>query len=86
MEKIITVVLQRSGSHHMTSEKVTPEDARRWADEGFNVFQLAARGNSWALHHVNSGKVFTDQMQLTPSDEERAADVRTRLLIGKVGP
>jgi len=83
MERIITVVLQRSGAHHMTSDKVTPEDAKRWADEGFHVFQLIARGKTWAFHYVNDSKIFTNlSVPASPdSDAGRHEESAKRLLV-----
>lgn len=62
MVKIITVVLKRNGSHHITSDTMSTPDAERWADEGFNVFRIAAVNDRWALNHVNTGKVLTSDM------------------------
>lgn len=61
MGKVVTVVLKKDGRHHLTLDNCSPEDARRWADEGYVVFQLAVSGKSWAVHHVNDQKVMTDQ-------------------------
>ncbi len=60
MAKIVTVVLKRDGSLHVASDKITPADARRWADEGHSVFLIATAPGRWAVNQLPSGKVFTD--------------------------
>lgn len=59
MQPVTTVVLTRDGRHHLTSKNMAQADAERWAEEGFHVFQIVARGPYYALRHVNSGEVFS---------------------------
>ena len=86
MEKVTTVILKRSGEFHLATEKISPEDAQRWADEGFHVFQLIARGKTWALHYVNDSKVFTNLSVPAASDSDagRHEESAKRLLIGGI--
>lgn len=58
MQPVTTVVLTRDGRHHLTAKDMAQADSERWAEEGFHVFQIVARGRDWAVRHVNSGKVF----------------------------
>lgn len=59
MEKVVTVILHRDGRHHLTLMSCSREDAERWADEGYQVFLIVARGERWAMNHINSGKLFS---------------------------
>lgn len=56
-----TVVFKRDGRHHVTVEDMSPEDALRWAAEGYSVFKIGISGAHpkalWAVQHVNSGKI-----------------------------
>jgi hypothetical protein len=68
MNRVITVVLRRDGRHQHTIE-CSLEDAQRWADEGYTVFRFAARDERWAVNHVNSGKVVTNESPHTDIDK-----------------
>jgi hypothetical protein len=70
---VVTVVLHRDGRHHVTLANCTREDAERWAEAGFHVFLLAARSSElWAVNHVNSGKLFSND-SWTPAGAEESA-------------
>lgn len=58
--QVVTVVLRRDGRLHLAREGLPRADAERWAEEGYHVFVLAARGAKWAVNHVNSGGILTD--------------------------
>jgi hypothetical protein len=58
---VTTVVLHRDGRHRLTAEGMPRADAERWAQEGYHVFVVAARGARWAVNCVGAGSVFTDQ-------------------------
>lgn len=78
---VTTVILNRSGLHHATLQQCTPEDATRWADEGYLVFQLAAQGRGqWAVYQVNEGKLFTSNTPPTEPDAAERAGSLVRLL------
>lgn len=79
MPRVVTVVLHRDGRHHCTIIDMPPSDARRWADEGMHVFQIACRGDQWAVHVVRTGRVFDDKEQDRPTAETAAPAARALL-------
>lgn len=64
LDRVVTVIVHKDGRHHATTENCTPEDAQRWTDEGYHVFQLATRRAQWAILHVNSNRVMTSGDQV----------------------
>lgn len=76
---VTTVVLRKDGLHHVTVKGMSAEDAHRWAESGFNVFQLAVAGREWAVHHVNSGRVMTSADRHDPEAASAARDILLRL-------
>lgn len=70
LTRVATLVLKFDGRLHLAREDMSVADAARWAAEGFHVFRLAvdARGR-WAMNHVNTGKLVTDNAIAPDGDE-----------------
>lgn len=66
-QKATTVIFKRDGRHAHTLQ-CTPADAARWAEEN-EVFMIVVRGGRWAVNHVNSGKIITDDLAMQPTGE-----------------
>lgn len=69
---VTTVVLRRDGLHHVTVKRMSSEDAHRWAEQGFHVFQIALQGKLWAIHYVNEGRVMSSDDPRTEDNAARA--------------
>lgn len=82
--RVTTVVLHRDGRHRLTAEGMPRADAERWAQEGFHVFVVAARGARWAVNCVGGGQIFTDQDRGADPDA-RAQEFQNLLAIEDKG-
>lgn len=60
---VVTLVLTKTGRHHLTIENMSTEDAERWAEEGYHVFRAVIVDKQWAMNHVNSGQILTSEQK-----------------------
>lgn len=79
---VTTIVMRRDGQHHVTVKGMSADDAHRWAESGFHVFQVAISGKIWAVHYVNAGRVMSSD---DPRTEQNAGQAVLRLLTEKGG-
>jgi hypothetical protein len=72
--KPVTLVLKHDGKYHTVIQNCTPEDAERWAREGYHVFQVVAFRGDWAMIHVNSKKVLSSAVVSAAAREQQTAE------------
>lgn len=66
-----SVVIRRDGRLHASVENMTPEDAVRWVEAGYHVFQVGAKGPLWVMRHVNSDRIASSGQ---PAGQRETAD------------
>lgn len=57
----VTVVVRKDGRHHCTVENMSVDDAIRWTDAGYHVFQVGARASLWVMRHVGSDRMVSSE-------------------------
>lgn len=82
---VTTLVFKPNGGQLHLARALSVADAERWAEEGYQVFRLVVgpRGR-WAMNHVNTGKVVTDNA--TSPDHDESPFLEPLLLTLKVKP